>query len=87
LKGPSQLLNGISPRGSVGGGINLVPKRATDQPITEFTGSYASDSQIGGAVDIGRRFGEDNRFGLRFNGVKQSGDTTWDHQHVDRQLG
>ncbi|WP_145002372.1 TonB-dependent receptor [Pseudomonas oryzihabitans] len=87
LKGPSQLLNGISPRGSVGGGINVVPKRATDQPITEFTGSYASDSQVGGAVDIGRRFGEDNRFGVRFNGVKQAGDTTWDHQHVDRQMG
>ena len=87
LKGPSQLLNGISPRGSVGGGINVVPKRATDQPITEFTGSYASDSQVGGAVDIGRRFGEDNRFGMRFNGVKQAGDTTWDHQHVDRQMG
>ena len=87
LKGPSQLLNGISPRGSVGGGINVVPKRATDQPITEFTGSYASDSQVGGAVDIGRRFGEDNRFGVRFNGVKQSGDTTWDHQSVDRQMG
>lgn len=87
LKGPSQLLNGISPRGSVGGGINVVPKRATDQPITEITGSYASDSQVGGAVDIGRRFGEDNRFGMRFNGVKQSGDTTWDHQHVDRQMG
>ncbi|MDR6353632.1 iron complex outermembrane receptor protein [Pseudomonas psychrotolerans] len=87
LKGPSQLLNGLSPRGSVGGGINVVPKRATDQPITTFTGSYASDSQIGGAVDIGRRFGEDNRFGVRFNGIKQSGDTTWDHQHVDRQMG
>ncbi|WP_027599310.1 TonB-dependent receptor [Pseudomonas sp. MOIL14HWK12:I2] len=87
LKGPSQLLNGISPRGSVGGGINVVPKRATDQPITEITGSYASDSQVGGAVDIGRRFGEDNRFGMRFNGVKQAGDTTWDHQHVDRQMG
>lgn len=87
LKGPSQLLNGISPRGSVGGGINVMPKRATDQPITEFTGSYASDSQVGGAVDIGRRFGEDNRFGMRFNGVKQAGDTTWDHQHVDRQMG
>jgi iron complex outermembrane receptor protein len=47
LKGPSQLINGISPRGSVGGGINVVPKRATDAPITSFTGSYASDSQVG----------------------------------------
>jgi len=86
LRGPTQLVNGISPRGSVGGGINVVPKRATDKPITEFTGSYASDSQVGGAVDVGRRFGEDNRFGIRFNGVKQSGDTEWDHQKVDREM-
>ena len=86
LKGPSQLINGISPRGSVGGGINVVPKRADDKALTEFTGSYASDSQIGGAVDIGRRFGEGNQFGLRFNGVKQSGDTEWDHQSVDREM-
>ncbi|MEX5688813.1 MULTISPECIES: TonB-dependent receptor [Pseudomonas] len=86
IKGPSQLINGISPRGSVGGGINVVPKRATDKPITSFTGMYASDSQVGGAVDVGRRFGEDNKFGLRFNGVKQSGDTEWDHQNVDREM-
>lgn len=86
FRGPTQLINGISPRGSVGGGINVVPKRATDKPITEFTGSYASNNQLGGAVDIGRRFGPDNQFGLRFNGVKQSGDTEWDHQSVDRQM-
>ncbi|WP_016705178.1 TonB-dependent receptor [Pseudomonas chlororaphis] len=86
LKGPTQLINGISPRGSVGGGINVVPKRATDKPITELTGSYASDSQVGGAVDIGRRFGEDNKFGVRLNAVKQSGDTKWDHQSVDREM-
>lgn len=86
LRGASQLINGISPRGSVGGGINVVPKRASDKALTEFTASYASDSQVGGAVDIGRRFGEGNQFGLRFNGVKQSGDTTWDQQSVDRDM-
>ncbi|WP_286786253.1 MULTISPECIES: TonB-dependent receptor [Pseudomonas] len=86
IRGPTQLINGISPRGSVGGGINIVPKRATDKPITEFTGTYVSDSQVGGALDVGRRFGDDNRFGIRFNGVKQSGDTEWDHQKVDREM-
>ncbi|MCP2052165.1 UNVERIFIED_ORG: iron complex outermembrane receptor protein [Pseudomonas fluorescens] len=86
LKGPSQLINGISPRGSVGGGINVVPKRATDKDITSLTGTWASGSQAGGAVDVGRRFGEDNKFGIRFNGVKQSGVTEWDHQSVDREM-
>lgn len=86
IKGPSQLINGISPRGSVGGGINVQPKRAADKPITEFTGSYASAGQAGGAVDIGRRFGEGQQFGVRFNGVKQAGDTEWDHQRVEREM-
>lgn len=86
IKGPSQLINGISPRGSVGGGINVQPKRAGDQPLTEFTGSYASAGQAGGAVDVGRRFGEGQQFGVRFNGVKQAGDTEWDHQRVEREM-
>ncbi|MCI8210513.1 TonB-dependent receptor [Pseudomonas sp. S25] len=86
LKGPSQLINGISPRGAVGGGINVVPKRATDKPITEVTGSYASNNQLGTAIDVGRRFGDEGKFGVRFNGVKQSGDTEWDHQSVDREM-
>ena len=30
LKGPSALLNGMPPGGSVGGSVNLVPKRAGD---------------------------------------------------------
>lgn len=86
LKGPGALLGGLAPRGSVGGGINLEPKRAGDKPLTEFTGSYASAGQFGGAVDIGRRFGDNQRFGVRFNGVRQSGDTEWDHQEVKREL-
>lgn len=86
LKGPSQLINGISPRGSIGGGINIVPKRATDKPINVFTGSYISNNQIGGSLDIGRRFGESNQFGIRFNGVQQSGDTEWDQQSIDRKM-
>ncbi|MNF50891.1 Ferrichrome receptor FcuA precursor [compost metagenome] len=87
LKGPSGVLSGIAPRGSIGGGINIEPKRATDAPITEFTGNYASADQVGGAVDIGRRFGEDQRFGVRFNGVRQSGDTEWEHQAIKRETG
>ena len=37
-------------------------------------------------MDIARRFGDEDKFGIRYNGVKQSGDTTWDHQSVDRQM-
>src|SRR3546814_17229373 len=45
IKGPTQLINGVSPRGAVGGGINVVPKRATDKPNSSFKGRYASNNQ------------------------------------------
>ncbi|NIF29014.1 TonB-dependent siderophore receptor [Pantoea sp. Tr-811] len=80
LKGPSALLNGMPPGGSVGGIVNLIPKRAGDTPLTRVTATYASDSQLGGHVDVGRRFGEGNQFGVRFNGMYRDGDTAMDDQ-------
>ncbi|HDS1818141.1 TPA: TonB-dependent siderophore receptor [Pseudomonas putida] len=80
LKGPSALLNGMPPGGSVGGVVNLIPKRAGDTSLTRVTATYASDAQFGGHVDVGRRFGEDNQFGVRFNGMYRDGDTATEHQ-------
>ena len=78
---------GISPNSGVGGVINIVPKRPLDQDLTRFTGSYASDTQVGGHLDISRRFGEENQFGVRFNGSLQGGDTAVDDQHRDVGVG
>lgn len=80
LKGPNALLNGMAPFGSVGGGINVVPKRAGDDPLTQLSVNYASDSQFGTHIDFGRRFGDDNAFGVRFNGSWRDGDTAVDRQ-------
>lgn len=86
LKGPSSFLyGGVST--SVGGAINLVPKRAGEEDITDFTTSYASSSQFGGHIDIGRRFGENKEWGIRFNGLYSDGDTTTDDQSRKRLLG
>jgi len=87
LKGPGALMYGVSPNSGVGGVINIVPKRALDEDLTRFTGSYASDSQVGGHLDISRRFGEENQFGLRFNGSLQGGDTAVDNQKREVDIG
>lgn len=87
LKGPGALMYGISPNSGVGGVINIVPKRPLDQDLTRFTGSYASDTQVGGHLDISRRFGDENRFGVRFNGSLQGGDTAVDNQNRDVGIG
>ena len=86
LKGPSALLNGMPPGGSVGGSVNLVPKRAGDEPLTRLTGTFLSDSQFGGHLDVGRRFGENKQFGIRFNGVYRDGDGAIDHQKPKAEL-
>jgi iron complex outermembrane receptor protein len=87
LKGPGALMYGISPNSGVGGVINIVPKRPLDEDLTRFTASYASDSQVGGHLDVSRRFGEENRFGLRFNGNLRGGDTAVDDQQRDLGIG
>lgn len=83
LKGPNALLNGMAPSGAVGGAINIVPKRAEDSPVTDFTASYLSDSHVGGHLDLGRRFGPDNSFGIRLNAAYQDGKTS----RTSQQLG
>ncbi len=86
LKGPSALLNGMAPNGSVGGSVNLVTKRAAETPTTAFTLNYLSDAQFGGHIDIGRRFGANDQFGVRFNGAFKDGDTAVNHQSSKTQL-
>lgn len=80
LKGPSALLNGMPPKGSAGGAVNLVSKRAGNDPLTRFTASYMSDSHFGGHIDLGRRFGENKQFGIRFNGAYRDGETAVNDQ-------
>jgi len=79
LRGPNALLNGMAPAGSVGGAINLVPKRADAEPLNRVTLSYIDDGQFGTQFDIGRRFGDNKEWGVRLNALKRSGDTPVDH--------
>jgi iron complex outermembrane receptor protein len=87
LKGATALLNGMPPGGSVGGSINIVPKRAGDIPTMDTTLRYVSDAQFGGHVDLGRRFGSDKQFGVRINGVYRDGDTSVDRQEQRNAFG
>lgn len=74
FKGANGLLNGAASTG-VGGLINLEPKHADDTPLTRVGVDYTSSSQVGGSLDIGRRFGDNNQFGVRFNAVNREGET------------
>ena len=75
LEGPSALLSGMPPGGSVGGSINLVTKRAGADPLTRFTTSYISRGQFSEHADLSRRFAPDDACGARFNGSYTGGNT------------
>ena len=87
FRGASAFLNGVSATGTgIGGAINLVPKYATAAPITQGTIDYTSDSQVGGAVDVGRRFGDAKQFGVRVNAMARGGDTPVDKENRQQRL-
>ena len=52
LKGPSAMLTGLPPGDAIGGSINIVPKRAPDDGLTQLTANYLSSGQVGGHVTL-----------------------------------
>lgn len=75
LKGPSAAVSGMIPDGSVGGAVSIVAKRAADEPLTRVGVDYTSRLQVGTRFDVGRRFGENNAWGVRVNAVYRGGDS------------
>jgi iron complex outermembrane receptor protein len=67
-KGLSALRNGVT---SPGGAVNYVVKRPTVQPLTRFGFTADGHGGYGGTLDVSRRFGPNNRFGVRVNAAAE----------------
>ncbi len=78
LKGPGAFMNGMPPGGSVGGSINIISKRATDDPFVRLTPTFMSSGNYGAAIDANRRFGSNKEWGVRLNGVARNGEASID---------
>lgn len=77
LKGASAFANGVSPASTgVGGSINLEPKYAGEDDLTEVGLSYQNNSYVSANFDSGRRFGDDDQLGLRLSGLFGQGGTS-----------
>ena len=73
MRGPNVLLSGMPPLASVAGSVNMVTKRALSQPIADLTTTYVSGSYFQLHADRAKRFGPEQRLGVRFNGVYGDG--------------
>lgn len=85
FRGASAFLNGAAPGGSsLGGSVNLVPKRASDIDLNRVTVGLESGGQRQLAGDVSRRFGTADATGVRGNIVSRDGETSVDDQ--EREL-
>jgi len=81
FRGANTFLNGAAPGGSgLGGAINILPKRAPNEPLTRLTLGAENGGQAMTHADIARRFGEEERFGVRLNAAKRDGETNVDDE-------
>ncbi|WP_371377888.1 TonB-dependent siderophore receptor [Sporomusa aerivorans] len=70
LKGLSGFMYGF---GSPGGVVNYVTKKPVDTPVHSVDAGYKSDSIRSIHIDVGERFGADNKFGYRLNATHEEG--------------
>lgn len=76
LRGANAFLNGAAPSDSgLGGAVNVMPKRAPLQPLTQLSAGLHSDNEYYLATDLARR-SEDGSTGLRLNAAMRNGDST-----------
>lgn len=83
LNGLSGFLYGV---GYVGGAVNYVTKRPTQERLTNLTIGSTGNQAFYGHVDLGGKIDEKGKFSYRLNAVKQDGETSIHDQNIDREL-
>lgn len=86
LHGAAAFLVGAAPNGSLGGAINLLPKRAPNEPLSRVTVGVASGGMVNAAADIARRFGPDGSTGVRLNVARRDGGSGVDGEDAELSL-
>ncbi len=88
MRGANAFLNGgtgaVSGFG-IGGTVNVLPKRAGNDPLTQITAGLENGGHALLSTDISRRFGPDQNTGLRINAARRDG--TGAIKQEDRELG
>lgn len=83
LKGAAALYYGFAVPAGI---VNMTTKRAGSEPVTDLTVLGDSNGSYGSHVDIGRQFGPDNQFGVRFNAMDEHVASPVDGDHGYRKF-
>ncbi|MDR2461146.1 MAG: TonB-dependent receptor [Deltaproteobacteria bacterium] len=74
LFGSTTSVNGTNGYTAPNGIISVTTKRATIEPVTRYTQTFSGRGAFGEYIDIGRRFGQGNAWGVRLNAEYLDGD-------------
>lgn len=87
IKGASTATTGMDPEGSAGASMNVETKRATDEAINRIGFGWYSNNRLEETFDFGRRFGQNNEWGVRVSGKYRDGDTARnDYDEMNKEL-
>lgn len=81
IEGPSTGITGSSIFSKGGGSVNITSKKGTKEPVNKAGVKWHSKGAREESIDIGRRFGEDERYGIRINAYNTNGERSiedWD---------
>lgn len=73
--GPAMGTNLATSSESAGGLVNLVSKKAEATPVSDVTLGFSGKSTFTKQLDFGRRFGDNQEWGIRVNALSSNGQT------------
>lgn len=82
IAGPNLGIAGTPITQSEGGTVEFQSKRAQSQPNTDLTLSYQGGKSFREILDAGRRFGQDQRYGIRVMADHIGGETSVKHEKL-----
>ena len=79
--GPNKGITGTAANESAGGLVNIVSKRANGN-YAKVTTIFSGHSSFGQLIDMSRRFGKNNEWGLRINAQNVNGETAIEDERL-----
>ena len=85
VSGPNLGINGTSYSEAISGTVNLQSKVAEEEGNAEVKLTYRGGSSFEEGIDVGRRFGKNNEYGLRITANNINGETVIDGENLEQQ--
>lgn len=85
IAGPNLGIEGTPISQSVGGTVDIQTKKAQDKGNTDINFTYRGGESFQEALDFGKRFGDNNRWGVRIMASNIDGDTVVDGENLKQR--